>query len=78
VAGPFLLEKAALDALVRVTEGAGDEGETLNVNFVDEFAKGFDGGYVARMKDPEKSSLPVSRRYKSRLNLTWRPRRHGS
>jgi len=41
----------------------------LNVAFVDEFAKDFGGGYIARMKDPERTSLPVSRRYRSRLNL---------
>lgn len=42
----------------------------VNVNFIEEFAKDFGGGYVVRMKDAEKTQLPVSRRYKSRLNLT--------
>ncbi|UCH84744.1 MAG: response regulator transcription factor [Candidatus Latescibacterota bacterium] len=41
----------------------------VNVNFVEEFAKDFGGGYVVRMNDPGRTTLPVSRRYKSRLNL---------
>lgn len=41
----------------------------INVNFVEEFAKDFHGAYVVRMRDPDKTSLPVSRRYKSRLDL---------
>jgi two-component system LytT family response regulator len=41
----------------------------VNVNFIEEFAKDFGGGYVVRMKDAERTALPVSRRYKSRLNL---------
>jgi two-component system LytT family response regulator len=41
----------------------------VNVDFIEEFAKEFDGGYVARIKDAKKTVLPVSRRYKSRLNL---------
>jgi two-component system LytT family response regulator len=41
----------------------------VNVNFIEEFAKDFGGGYTVRMKDTERTVLPVSRRYKSRLNL---------
>jgi len=41
----------------------------INVNFVDEFEKDFGGGYIVRMKDAARTTLPVSRRYKSRLDL---------
>ena len=30
----------------------------LNLAFVEEFAKDFGGGYIARMKDPEKNQPP--------------------
>jgi DNA-binding LytR/AlgR family response regulator len=41
----------------------------VNINFVDEITKSFGGAYEVRMKDAEKTRLPVSRRYKSRLDL---------
>jgi two-component system LytT family response regulator len=41
----------------------------VNINFVDEISKSFGGAYEVRMKDAEKTRLPVSRRYKSRLDL---------
>jgi two-component system LytT family response regulator len=41
----------------------------VNVNFIDEIAKGFKGGWLVRMKDKNGTELPVSRRYKSRLDL---------
>ena len=41
----------------------------VNVTFIEEFAKDFGGNYIVRMKDGERTVLPVSRRYKSRLNL---------
>jgi two-component system LytT family response regulator len=41
----------------------------VNLDFIEEFAKDFGGGYVVYMKDAERTVLPVSRRYKSRLNL---------
>jgi two-component system LytT family response regulator len=52
------------DEFVRVHRSA-----IVNVNFIEEFAKDFGGGYIVRMKDAERTVLPVSRRYKSRLNL---------
>ena len=42
----------------------------VNVSMIEEFAKDFGGGYIVRMRDSEKTVLPVSRRYKSRLNLS--------
>jgi two-component system LytT family response regulator len=41
----------------------------VNVSFIEEFEKDFGGGYIVRMKDAERTTLPVSRRYKSRLDL---------
>jgi len=41
----------------------------VNINFIDEITKGFGGSWEVRMKDPKKSRLPVSRRYRSRLDL---------
>jgi two-component system LytT family response regulator len=41
----------------------------VNVSFIEEFAKDFGGGYIVRMKDSARTVLPVSRRYRSRLNL---------
>jgi len=41
----------------------------VNVNFIDEIEKSFEGAYEVRMKDASRTCLPVSRRYKSRLNL---------
>jgi two-component system LytT family response regulator len=41
----------------------------VNLNFIDEIAKGVVGGYEVRMKDAKGTCLPVSRRYKSRLKL---------
>lgn len=42
----------------------------VNVNFIDEIAKSPLGSYEVRMKDPSNTCLPVSRRYKSRLDLS--------
>jgi len=41
----------------------------VNINFIDEITRSFGGGYDVRMKDAQKTTLPVSRRYKSRLDL---------
>ena len=41
----------------------------VNINFIDEITKSFGGAYDVRMKDDNKTHLPVSRRYKSRLGL---------
>jgi two-component system LytT family response regulator len=41
----------------------------VNVNYIDEIAKGFKGGWIVRMKDNNRTELPVSRRYKSSLDL---------
>jgi two-component system LytT family response regulator len=41
----------------------------VNINLIDEITKGIGGGYEVRMKDKEKTQLPVSRRYRSRLDL---------
>jgi two-component system LytT family response regulator len=41
----------------------------VNINFIDEISKSIVGTYEVRMKDAAGTCLPVSRRYKSRLNL---------
>jgi two-component system LytT family response regulator len=52
------------DEFVRVHRSA-----IVNLAFVDEITRGFGGAYEVRMKNAAKTTLPVSRRYKSRLNL---------
>jgi two-component system LytT family response regulator len=42
----------------------------VNLNFIDEIDMGVVGAYEVRMKNAEGTCLPVSRRYKSRLNLS--------
>lgn len=41
----------------------------VNINFIDEITKDIGGAYEVRMKDAKRTRLPVSRRYKSRLDL---------
>ncbi len=52
------------DDFVRVHRSA-----IVNVNFIDEIAKSADGSYEVRMKDSKKTTLPLSRRHRSRLDL---------
>ena len=52
------------DEFVRVHRSA-----IVNLAFVDELSRGFGGAYEVRMKDAARTTLPVSRRYKSRLDL---------
>ena len=42
----------------------------INLNFLNEITRGFGGAYFAKMKNGEQSTLPVSRGYKSRLDLS--------
>ena len=41
----------------------------VNINFIDEITRDIGGTWEVRMKDTKKSRLPVSRRYRSRLDL---------
>jgi two-component system LytT family response regulator len=41
----------------------------VNIEFIDEITRDVGGGYEVRMKDADKTRLPVSRRYRSRLDL---------
>lgn len=41
----------------------------VNINFIDEITRDIGGAWEVRMKDKKRSRLPVSRRYRSRLDL---------
>ena len=41
----------------------------VNINFIDEITRDIGGAWEVRMKDRKRSRLPVSRRYRSRLDL---------
>ena len=41
----------------------------VNLSFIDEITRTFADSYAIRIKGPEGALVPVSRRYKSRLDL---------